>query len=151
MTDSEFTVTQVAEQAALELVGKDLFFPNGLLGFPDDRRYRLSRFNTGASGESPFFILESMDHELSFPVIHPDLVALDYRVPVSPEILASLDATTAADLVLFLIVTVRERVEDITINLQGPLIVNSASLIGIQFVIEEYPVRYALIRADSTK
>ena len=105
----------------------------------------------GASGESPFFILESMDHELSFPVIHPDLVALDYRVPVSPEILASLDATTAADLVLFLIVTVRERVEDITINLQGPLIVNSASLIGIQFVIEEYPVRYALIRADSAK
>jgi RNA polymerase sigma factor FliA len=48
-------------------------------------------------------------------------------------------------------VTVRKRVEDITVNLQGPLIVNSASLIGIQFVIEEYPVRYALIQADSTK
>jgi flagellar assembly factor FliW len=46
---------------------------------------------------------------------------------------------------------VRKRLEDITVNLQGPLIVNSASLIGIQFVIEEYPVRYALIQADSTK
>ena len=151
MTDSNFTVAQVPEQAALVLVGKELLFPGGLLGFPSYRRYRLNRFNAGAESESPFLILESLDHELSFPLIHPDLVALDYRVPVSPEILASLEPKTADDLVPLLIVTVRERVEDITVNLQGPLIVNSASLIGTQLVIEEYPVRYALIQAESTK
>ena len=45
-----------------------------------------------------------------------------------------------------LIVTVRDRVEDITVNLQGPLIINSISLRGTQLVVEEYPVRYPLLR-----
>jgi FliW protein len=42
--------------------------------------------------------------------------------------------------------TVRDRVEDITVNLQGPLIINSISLRGTQLVVEEYPVRYPLLR-----
>jgi len=141
----------IAEPAALDLVGKEISFPEGLLGFPDDRRYRLCRFDNADENESPFFILQSVDRDLSFPLIHPDLVMFDYRVPVSPEILAALKAEHESVLVPFLIVTVRERVEDITVNLQGPLLVNTVSLLGRQLVLEEYPVRYPLIQPESSK
>jgi flagellar assembly factor FliW len=92
-----------------------------------------------------------VDRDLSFPLIHPDLVMLDYQVPVNPEILAALKAEPESFLVSFLIVTVRERVEDITVNLQGPLLVNTVSLLGRQLVLEEYPVRYPLIQPESSK
>jgi flagellar assembly factor FliW len=149
MTDAnQPSVAPAEEHLARSLEGKELFFPEGLLGFPDDRRYRLTRFAAGSDGESPFLILKSLDHDLSFPLIHPDFVTPNYCVPVAPETMASLNATGEADLVPFLIVTVRERVEDITVNLQGPLIINSVSLIGKQLVLEEYPLRYALVQSN---
>jgi flagellar assembly factor FliW len=46
---------------------------------------------------------------------------------------------------------VRERLEEITVNLQGPLLVNPVSLLGRQLVLEEYPVRYPLIQPESAK
>lgn len=149
MTDrDEATEPPAAEHAAWALIGKELVFPEGLLGFPNDRRYRLSRFDTGDGSASPFLILESLDHDLSFPLIHPDFIALEYRLSVSPETMASVNARNEADLVVFLIVTVRDRVEDITVNLQGPLLVNAAALTGKQVVIEEYPLRHSLLQAN---
>ena len=139
----------IAEPAALDLLGKEIFFPEGLLGFPSDRHYCLSHFNS--ADESPFFILQSVERDLSFPLIHPDLVMLDYRVPVNPEILAGLKAEHESVLVPLLIVTVRERVEDITVNLQGPLLINTVSLLGRQLVLEEYPVRYPLIQPEPAR
>jgi flagellar assembly factor FliW len=41
---------------------------------------------------------------------------------------------------------VRDRVEDITVNLQGPLIINSVSSMAMQLVIEDYPVRHPLLQ-----
>jgi len=142
---------RIGEPAALALVGKEISFPEGILGFPDDRRYRLCRFDGADENQSPFFILQSLEHDLSFPLIHPDLVAMDYRVPVNPEIIAALEAENESVLVPLLIVTVRERVEDITVNLQGPLLISTVSLLGRQLVLEEYPVRYPLIQPDSSK
>ncbi len=138
----------IAEPAALALVGKEIAFPEGLLGFPDDRRYRLGRFSGAAENDSPFFILQAVERDLSFPLIHPDLVMHDYRVAVNPAILAALKAESESVLVPFLIVTVRERVEDITVNLQGPLLINTVALLGRQLVLEEYPVRYPLIQPE---
>jgi flagellar assembly factor FliW len=130
-----------------KLAGQELYFPAGLLGFPACLRYRLERFNPGADGESPFFILNSVDQNLSFPLIHPESLALNYRFSVDNELLTALAARAPDELVPFLIVTVRERLEDITLNLQGPLIINPISSRGLQLVIEEYPLRYPLLNA----
>jgi flagellar assembly factor FliW len=48
-----------------------------------------------------------------------------------------------------LIVTVRERLEEITVNLQGPLVLNPSSSKGLQLVVEEYPLRHPLVAAAS--
>lgn len=133
-------------QAALDgLLGKEIFFPAGLFGFPSQQRFVFKRFNPGDGSASPFFILESADGTLSFFLIHPDFVARDYRLEISSETMADLQAQTDADLLVMLIVTVRDRPEDITVNLQGPLLINRTSLVGAQLVVEAYPVRYPLL------
>ncbi len=126
---------------------QELVFPVGILGFPLSRRYRLERYRPENGGESPFLTLTCLDQDLSFALIHPRLLGLDYRVFINAEMLAALNAPSAAQLAPLLIVTLRERIEDITVNLQGPLVINHAAALGLQLVIEHYPVRYPLLRS----
>ena len=93
-------------------------------------------------------MLRAVDQNLSFPLIHPSSIALDYRFPVTPELLTGLRANSADELVSLLIVTVRDRIEEITVNLQGPLIINPASSLGLQLVIEQYAVRHPLLARE---
>ena len=127
------------------LAGRELFFSAGLLGFPQAKRYRLAGFDPGDGSDSPFLMLNSLEQELSFPVIHPDYVSKDYAIPVFPELLGSLEAKSEQDLAPLLIVTMRERVEEVTVNLQGPLLINVISGLAMQLVLEEYPVRHPLL------
>jgi flagellar assembly factor FliW len=126
------------------LCGVEFFLPAGLLGFPACRRYKLERFNPGEGTESPFFLFTSLEQDLSFPLVHPATIALDYCFPVNPDVLRLLRATSEESLVPFLIVTVRERLEQTTLNLQGPVIVNPLTSLGVQLVLEDYPVRHPL-------
>jgi flagellar assembly factor FliW len=137
---------QSAELLIQDLEEQQLLFPVGILGFPESRRYRLERYRPEDGGESPFLTLECLDHDLSFALICPRSLGLEYRVPVSVEMLDTLSAASAEQLSALLIVTARERVEDITVNLQGPLIINPASSLGLQLVIEQYPLRYPFIQ-----
>jgi len=131
--------------ALASLLGGEIIFPLGLLGFPSCRRFTLKRFEPGDGNESPFLVLDSLDQELSFPVIHPDLVSPDYSVPLFPELLDSLGAKSESELVPLVIVTVRDRVENITVNLQGPLLIGVLSRIGMQSVVEDFPLRHPLV------
>lgn len=130
---------------ASRLVGKEIYFAEGLLGFPNDRRFKFTQFSPGDGGDSPFFLLDGIDRGLSFPLIHPDLLSVDFQLPVFPELLDCLQTMDGADLVPLLIVTVRDRVDTITVNLQGPLVINPQALCGIQLVIENYPLRHPLL------
>ena len=134
-----------AAALARGLLGRAVNFPAGLLGFPDCQRFELSGFDAGADNPSPFFVLRSKDRELSFLVIHPDLVTLDYCLPLSAELLGRLGIGCERQVLPLLMVTVRERIEEITVNLQGPLAIGIDSAIGVQLVVEEYPLRYPLI------
>ena len=139
------TAREVHDTASFNQHEQELFFPAGLLGFGSCHQYKLERFKPDDGSESPFFMLCALDQDLSFPLIHPESIALDYRIPVTAELLTALEAKSPDELVPLLIVTVRERLEEITVNLQGPVIVNPASSLGLQLVIEQYPVRRPLI------
>lgn len=130
---------------AEEITAKEFLFSTGILGFPLCRRYRLERFRPLDGGASPFLLMCGVDQELTLPLIHPDSAGLDYHVPVDPETLAALDAKSPSALMPLLIVTVRDRLADITVNLQGPLVLNPHSLRGTQLVVEGYPLRHPLL------
>jgi flagellar assembly factor FliW len=132
------------------VIDQEVIFPAGLLGFPESRRYTLKNFDSGDGNDSPFVLLSSLDQDLSFPLIHPDYITKDYCVAVWPELLHSLQADSEQDLLPMLIVTLRGRIEQITVNLQGPLLINVASRLAVQLVLEEYPLRHPLVAAPNS-
>ena len=73
-------------------------------------------------------------------------MGLDYHFPRSAELLAALGARAPEDLLPLLIVTLRETLEEITVNLQGPLIVNPIAALGAQLVLEDQPLRHPLLK-----
>ena len=121
------------------------FFPEGLLGFTSTRQFVLNRIQSQEGAESPFFFLRAKEENISFPLISPHFFKLGYQVSPSPDVITKLEAGSVADLVVMVIVTLRDRMEDITANLQGPLLLNPVSQMGIQVVMEEYPVRYPFL------
>ena len=149
MTMPAINHSAAAMVSLASVIDQKVIFPAGILGFPESRRYQLKRFDSGDGNESPFLLLSSLDQDLSFPLIHPDCITKDYCVAVWPELLRSLQADSEQDLIPLLIVTLRGRVEQITANLQGPLLINVASRLAVQLVLEEYPVRHPLVAAPN--
>ncbi len=150
MTDSDQGILAKAAETMLSgLLEKELFFPDGLLGFADCRRYKFRRFDPRVAGASPFFILEPVEQDVSFPLIHPDFVWLDYRLEIAPEAMTCLDAASEQELGAAVDCAVRDRIEETTVTLQDSLIISAVSLRGMQLVVEEYPLRHPLLRTTA--
>lgn len=119
--------------------------PNGLLGFSNARLYTLLDDEIG----SPFKWLQSLEknHEsLAFVTIDPQLVVSDYKIGVTDEQLKRLHAKSLSDLKVMVIVTMTKDIKDVTINLQGPLVINYHKRLGMQLVITDsnYSTRHPL-------
>ena len=122
-----------------------LSFAAGLLGFPQCQHYRLDRFRPADGTQTPFFVLGCLDEDLTFPVIKPASLGIDYQLSAIPEVMSALGAASPDALMVLLIVTVRDRVEDTTVNLQGPLVINPATAMGLQLIVEQYPLQHPML------
>src|SRR5215510_10344720 len=142
-------------QANILLPGEEQWevtFPDGLLGLPNCQHFSLAPYKPADGSVSPFFLLRCQDDaSVSLPVLDPRLLLTDYRLPLAGDVLAYLDANTDEDLSILTIVTLRDQLEDITMNLQGPLVINLSSRLGLQLVIEQFPVRYPLFALSDDK
>jgi flagellar assembly factor FliW len=112
-------------------------FPEGVLGFPDARRYIL--LETSENGV--FFWLQSLDNPtLAFVVIDPELLVKDYRksFTLSDRDREFFAPAVLSDLSSMAIVTFSGGPdEEVTANLQGPLLVREKDRHGRQVVIPE--------------
>lgn len=122
---TRFGNIEIAEDRVIE-------FPKGVLGFPGLTRYCLLQ----PCEDALFFWLQSVDDpSLAFVVTDPSLFVPDYAAPVRPEQMEALGLSDLADAQVFVIVN--KIGETLTGNLQGPLIVNTISRTGEQFVLAE--------------
>jgi flagellar assembly factor FliW len=141
-------------ETALLLPGeeqREVTFPDGLLGLPHCQHFVLSAYKPEDGSATPFFLLQCQDEDISFPLIEPRLCVADYHFTVNADVLAYLKANTAEELSTLAIVTVRDHMEDTTMNLQGPLVMNLHGQLGLQFVLEHFPVRYPLFAPANEK
>jgi flagellar assembly factor FliW len=107
-------------------------FAKGLLGFPNFKRYVLIQ----PSDDSYFFWLQSVDTpELAFVVTDPSLFVSDYAIQMKAEQLEELGITSVEQAQVFVIVNKRGNV--LTGNLQGPLVVHTATKSGEQLVLAD--------------
>jgi flagellar assembly factor FliW len=112
----------------------------------------LTKYQPEDGSASPFLLLQCQDENISLPVLDPHWIVPDYQFSIAPDVLAYLKATAVEELSTLVIVTVRDQVEDMTMNLQGPLVVNFTAQRGLQMVVEHFPVRYPLfVRTDEPR
>lgn len=119
-------------------------FPDGPLGFPDCTRFTL----IDEERAQPFRMLQSLDNpSLAFVVINPQVVRNNYKFQVTKEDLKYVKATDIDSLEVYAIVTMARDVKDITVNLQGPLVINYEHRLGHQFVLvdSDYTTREPLV------
>ena len=122
-------------------------FPDGPLGFPDCTRFTLVDEEKAA----PFRMLQSLDNpSLAFVVLDPLVIKKEYHFNVTKEDLKMVKAEATDDLLVYAIVTMAKELTDVTVNLQGPLVINAKKQIGHQFVLvdSEYSTREALLQAE---
>jgi flagellar assembly factor FliW len=130
----------VNEQVPNSADDRTLVFPEGIVGFPEARRFTLSDLDDAGT----FQLLESVDEPgLSMVVCIPWLLFPDYAPEVDALTQAALGLERPEDAIVFVSVTVEPEGEALYCNLLGPFVVNSSTRQGRQVVQHdvELPVR----------
>lgn len=133
---SRFGQLEVDERRLIE-------FPEGILGFPLQKRYALVQTGEG----SGFYWLQAVDTpELAFVVCDPRLFVADYSVPVKLEELQSIGLSDPSRAQVFVIVNKVQ--ELLTGNFQGPVVVNVETRQARQLVLSDkrFSTRHPLMR-----
>lgn len=133
---TRFGVIDIAEDRVIT-------FPKGLLGFGNYKRFCLLEPGEDAC----FFWLQSLEEpSLAFVVTDPALFVPEYSVPIRPEQMGDLALDKLDDAQVFVIVNKID--QQLTGNLQGPLVVNTMSKTGEQFVLAEkrWTTRHPLMK-----
>lgn len=121
-----------------------MIFPDGPLGFPDCTRFTFVDEERAA----PFRMLQSLDNPaLAFVVVDPLIARPDYHFDVTMDDLKLIKAESTENLLVYSIVTMNRNIHEVTVNLQGPLVINPKQKLGHQFVLIEtdYTTREKLL------
>lgn len=138
------TTAKTGEPTAVDIPVIELAHP--MPGFPDDARFALVRLDDdGVLHE--FRSLDSSD--LQFVVVPPAPFYPDYALDLDDETAAELgiDETSAADVLVLLVVRAGASLAETTVNLRAPLVVNPATRRASQVILDdaELPIAAPLV------
>ncbi|MBI5893025.1 MAG: flagellar assembly protein FliW [Deltaproteobacteria bacterium] len=123
---------------------KIIYFPQGILGFFDLKRYIL--IDHGEDGI--FKWLQALDNpDVAFLLTDPLRFKPDYRIALATEQARFLKIKDASDVVIMAMVCFpKEEPPCITLNLKGPVLFNSINMMARQIVLEgeEYSHQYKI-------
>lgn len=128
----------------------------GMIGFPDLTHFALIFDEEKKDKKFKIMWLQSMDDgDIAFPVADPLTVKEDYFPSVSEEILSPLGEISEENTYLLVTVTVPKKVEDFSVNLKAPIVINMDTNKAAQIIAEDdYPVKfkvYNLLKDNTEK
>lgn len=113
---------------------KIIEFLKPILGFNDYRKFCI--LNIDKEKNIPFFILQSIDNEkLCFIITDPNTFFKDYSVPVTGEEKEILELQDESKAIIFVIASMTADITNATVNLKGPIVVNTVTHKAIQCVL----------------
>ena len=124
---------------------KIISFPNGIIGFPDLKRFTL--MYDDEKGSDTIKWLQSIDEpNFAMPVMDPLVVCPDYKPEVDKTLVDDIGELTDSDLLVLVTVTVPHDLKQMTVNLMGPFIINVKDMKAVQTIIDndDYPVKYPI-------
>ena len=135
---------------------KIITMERGMIGFPNLTHFALIFDEEKKDKKFKIMWLQSMDDgDIAFPVADPIQLKEDYKPLVNEEIIAPLGEMTEDNTYILVTVTVPKKVEDFSVNLKAPIVINMNSNKGAQIITEDdYPVKfrvYDLLKGNTEK
>lgn len=124
---------------------KIIHFPSGIVGFSDLTEFAL--IHDEEKGIGAIHWLQSVQEPgFAMPVMDPLIVKPDYNPEVDDELLKQIGELDPEQVLILVTVTVPSDLTKMTVNLKGPIIINTAEKKACQVIVEgdEYPVKFPI-------
>lgn len=125
---------------------KIITFENGIIGFPELKRFTLIHDEEKGTGAGIRFLQSLDEPAFAMPVMDPLLVKEDYDPEVNDELLASAGNLNEDNILVLVTVTVPSDLTKMSVNLQGPLVINVEEHKACQIIVDgsDYPVKFPI-------
>lgn len=132
---------------------KIITFKNGIIGFPELKRFTLLHDEEKGAGAGIRFLQSIDEAGFAMPVMDPLLVKPDYDPEVDDELLGSLGELTDENILVLVTVTIPSDLTQMSVNLQGPVIINVDERKACQLIVEgsAYPVKFPIYEIFKTR
>lgn len=128
----------------IEITEDDIIkFPKGILGFEELEQYVI----IDHADSQPFRWLQCVDApDLAFVVVNPVVFYPNYRVEVHAKEVADIGVNDPHDVEIMVVVTIPTQIEKMTVNLQGPILINAHNRTAKQLVLtnSEYSIQHSI-------
>ena len=125
---------------------KVITMEKGMIGFPELKKFALIFDEEKKDASFKIMWLQSMDDgDIAFPVTDPIYIDEKYSPSVNDELIAHLGEMKVENTYILVTVTVPKNVEDFSVNLKAPIVINTATNKGAQVITEDdVPVKYKI-------
>ena len=127
LTSTRFGAQDIDEEKVIRV-------PGGMLGFPEEDRFVILT----PAKPGPFLWLQAVGHpDLAFVVVDAKECFPDYAFALTSEEFRSLELVDENSTAIFLlVVTMAPNPHEVTVNLQGPLVLNPDRKLARQVVLD---------------
>ena len=117
-------------------------FEYGLPGFEDEKEF----IQLPLSEASAYQILQSVKTEgLAFIITSPYAIIADYSFELDESVILTLDIKSDNEVAVFVIVSLKDALENSTVNLKAPIVLNIENKKAKQIILEDdYAIRHQL-------
>ncbi len=125
---------------------KIITFEKGIIGFPDMKRFTLLHDEEKGTSAGIRFLQSIDEPGFAMPVMDPLVVKSDYDPEVDDELLKGMGSLTDENILVLVTVTVPSDLTKMSVNLQGPLVINVDERKACQLIVEgdAYPVKFPI-------
>ena len=137
-------IIQSTRFGELDIADTDIItFPHGIPGFPDQKTF----VSVISDPDSPFCFLQSATQaHLTFLLADPFTFFKDYEFVLDDSVAGELGVSQEKPPQVFIIATMKHKLEDMTVNLLAPIVINGHDRVGRQIILDntDYGIRHPL-------
>ena len=125
---------------------KIITFDNGIIGFPDMKRFTLLHDEEKGTGVGIRFLQSIDEPAFAMPVMDPLIVKPDYDPEVEDELLLSAGNLNEENILVLVTASIPSDLTKMSVNLQGPIVINVDEHKACQMIVDGslYPVKFAV-------
>ncbi|MCC0637104.1 MULTISPECIES: flagellar assembly protein FliW [unclassified Clostridioides] len=119
----------------------------GILGFENLREYELLDIENNDTLKE----FNSTEEDcIGFIIVSPFEIIKEYEIVLNKDIIENLEIESPNDIMIFNIITLGQTLEESTVNMKAPIVINIKNNYGMQIILQEekYSIRHPLLRGD---